>query len=111
MGLGKMNTFVEIIQTAPMKDSEGFVTTGDTILASIRAYKEDRHGNEGWSNRAAFSTASSLFRFRVIPEFQVTTEMSIICVDGRYQILSVENVRGRCMYIEALTEKQEPTVR
>ena len=111
MSLGKMNTFIEIIQMAPMKDPEGFVTSGETILANIRAYKEDRHGNEMWSNRTAFSTASSLFRFRVIPGLEVTTEMSIGCSDGRFRILSVENVRRRGMYIEALTEKQEPTVR
>ena len=111
MSLGKMNTFIEIIQTAPTRDPEGFVTTGDTILASVRAYKEDRHGNEDWSNRAAFSTASSLFRFRTIPELLVTSEMSIACSDGRYQILSVENVRGRGMYTEVLAEKKEPTLR
>lgn len=44
MSFGKMNTFIDIISTVPVKDSEGFAVTGDTILASIRAYKEDRRG-------------------------------------------------------------------
>jgi hypothetical protein len=33
--------------------------------------------------------------------------MVIVCEYGRYQILSVEDVRGRGMYIEVLAEKLE----
>lgn len=106
-----MNTFIDIISTIPIKDEEGFATKGDNILASVRAYKEDRHGSERWTNMASFSSASSLFRFRKISGLKVTTEMIIVCEDGRYQILSVEDVRGRGMYVEVLTEKLEPTVR
>ena len=111
MSFGKMNTFIDIISTAPIKDSEGFITTGDNILASVRAYKEDRHGSEKWTNMTAFSSASSLFRFRKIPGLKVTTEMVITCDDGRYQILSAEDVRGRGMYVEVLAERLEPSVR
>jgi hypothetical protein len=111
MSFGNMNTFIDIISTAPIKDSEGFATTGDNILASVRAYKEDRHGSERWTNMAAFSTATSLFRFRKIPGLKVTTEMVITCDDGRYQILSAEDVRGRGMYVEVLAERLEPSVR
>ena len=106
-----MNTFIDIISTVPIKDKEGFSIKGDNILASVCAYKEDRHGSERWTNMASFSTASSLFRFRKIPGFEVTTEMVIVCDDGRYQILSVEDVRSRGMYVEVLAEKIEPTVR
>jgi len=46
MSFGKMKTFVDIISTKPVKDSEGFTEKGDVILASVRAYKEDKHGSE-----------------------------------------------------------------
>lgn len=105
-----MNTFIDIVSTTPAKDAEGFATPGDTILASVRAYKEDQHGGERWTNMAAFSTASSLFRFRKIPGVNVTAEMLIVCDDGRYRILSAEDVRGRGMYIEVLAERLEPSV-
>ena len=111
MSFGKMNTFIDIISTVPAKDAEGFATEGDILLASVRAYKEDRHGNERWANMAAFSSASSLLRFRKIPGLEITTEMVITCADGRYRILSVENVRDRGMYIEVLAEKVEPSGR
>jgi hypothetical protein len=111
MSYGKMNAFIDIITTAPVKDSEGFVSRGDTILASVRAYKEDRSATERWANRAAFSTASSLFRFRAIPGIAIDASLVIACTDGRYRILSAEDVRGRGMYIEVLAEKLEPTVR
>ena len=111
MSLGKINTFIDIISVAPKKDTEGFVTTGDNILASVRAYIEERRGNEKWANMAAFSTANVLFRFRKIPGLTVDTTLFIVCENGRYRIISVENVRGRGMYIEVLAEKQERTVR
>ena len=105
MGLGKMKTFVDIISVKPVKDSEGFAEKGDVILASVRAYKEDRHGSEKWANRAAFSQASALFRFRKIPNLEITTDLVLVCSDGRYNIVSLEDVKGRGMYIEALAEK------
>ena len=105
MSFGKMNTFVDIISVKPVKDGEGFTEKGDVILASVRAYKEDRHGSEKWANRAAFSQASALFRFRKIPNLEVTTDLVLVCSDGRYNIISVEDVKRRGMYIEVLAEK------
>jgi head-tail adaptor len=110
MSFGKMNTFVDIVSTEPVKDSEGFVTKGDTILASVRAYKEERHGSEKWANMAAFSTATALFRFRSIPKLEVTTSMVLVCDDERYSIVSVENVKSRSMYVEVLADKIKATV-
>lgn len=105
MSFGKMNTFIEIISTKPTKDSEGFVKIGDNILASLRAYKEDRHGSEAWKNRAVFSEATALFRFRKIPNLDMTTSLFIVCLDGRYNILSFEDIKGKGMYIEVLAKK------
>ena len=68
----------------------------------MRAYREGRHGSEKWANMAAYSTATDLFRFRVIPGVEITTEMRILC-DGRvFEITSVENIRGKGMYLEVL---------
>lgn len=107
MSYGKMNTMIDLITTQPIKDAEGFANKGDTIIASVRAYKEDRHGNESWKNRAIFTNASALFRFRDIPGIVVKTNMVIICDTGRYNIVSVEDVKGRKMYTEVLCEKVE----
>jgi hypothetical protein len=110
-----MNSFIEIISTTPVKDAEGFAVRagnpggGDNVLASIRADTEDRHGSVAWKNRAAFSTATALFRFRVIPGVVITTAMIIICGGERYKILSIEDVKGRGMYIEALAERVVPS--
>ena len=107
MSFGKMNTFIDIVAARPAKDKAGFSTVTDEILASVRAYKEDRHGNKKWANMAAFSTASALFRFRKVSGFEVTTAMVIVCGTGRYKITSVEDVRGRGMYTEVYAEKVE----
>ena len=109
MSFGKMNTFIEIISTEAVKDDEGFVNTGDTVLASVRAYKEDRHGNEKWANRAQFSEATDLFRFRCIPGVTVTTAMVVINDNCHFEIVSVEDVKGRGMYIEVLAKEVKPS--
>lgn len=107
MSFGKMNSFIDIISSENVTDSEGFSKKEETVLASIRAYKEERHGNKMWANMAAFSEATVLFRFRKIPNLNITTKMDISCSDGRYSILSVENIKDRCIYIEVLAKKIE----
>lgn len=111
MSFGKMNTKIDIITTEPAKDADGFVTKGDRVLASVRAYKEERHGNERWANMAAFSTATALFRFRKIPGLTVDTTLTILRDEERYRIVSAEDVRGCGLYVEVLTEIIEGTVR
>ena len=111
MSFGKMNTPIDIVVAESSKDDEGFNITGDKILASVRAYKEERYGNEKWANRAAFSTATCLFRFRVIPGVEITPKLHILCGGKRYRILSAEDVRGRNMYIEVLADLLEPSKR
>ena len=106
-----MNSFIDIISTTPTKDTEGFAVKGDNILASVRAYKEDRHGSVKWANRAAFSSATTLFTFRKLSGLEITPSLIITCADGRYKIVSVEDVKGRGMYVEALAERVEPVKR
>lgn len=105
MSFGKMNGFADIIVTKNVKDSEGFSTTTDEILASVRVYREGRHGSERWANLAAFSEATDLFRFRCIPSLTITTDYILVCEDGRFEITSVEDVKGRGMYVEVLAKK------
>ncbi len=108
MSYGKMNTFIDIIERVTMKDHEGFKTEVDNIIASVKAYREGRHGNEKWANRAMFSEATDLFRFRCIPGVTITTTMVVVNGDGRFEIASVEDVKGRGMYIEVLAKEVKP---
>ena len=109
MSFGKMNTFIDIIEKVTINDSEGFSTEIDNIVATIRAYREGRHGTEMWANRATFSEATDLFRFRCIPGVTITTAMLIVCENGRFEITSVEDVKGRGMYTEVLAKEVKPS--
>ena len=95
MSFGKMNGFADIVETRQVKDSEGFTYSEDEVLASVRVYREGR---------------TDLFRFRCIPGLTVTTDQFLICDDCRYDIVSVEDVKGRGMYIEVLAKKEVPTI-
>ena len=105
MSFGKMRTPVSIVRTEMVKDSEGFASPKDVPLAEIRAYHEARHGSERWANRAAFSEATDLFRFRAIPGVKITTKLFLLYDGCRYDITSVEDVKGRGMYVEILAKK------
>ena len=109
MSYGKMNSFIDLIEKQTVKDAEGFSTETDVILASVRAYREGRHGNEKWANRAQFSEATDLFCFRRIPNVTVTTAMVVVNNEGRFEITSVEDVKGRGMYIEVLAKEVKPS--
>ena len=109
MSFGKMNGFCDIKAVIKQKDSEGFVTETETTIASVRCYREGRHGSVRWANLAAFSEATDLFRIRVIPGITVTTEHFIVCENEKFSITSVENVKGRGMYLEILAKKADAT--
>ena len=108
MSFGRMNTLISIAQEVVTKDTEGFATKTDNILVSIHAYREGRHGSQKWVNRAAFSEATDLFRFRVIPGLTICAAHVILCGDARFSITSVEDVKGRGMYLEVLAKKVAP---
>ena len=105
MSLGLMNKPAKLCIKTVTTDENGFSTPTRTEIASIRVFVEGRHGSERWANLAAFSEATELFRFRVIPNVTVTTKHYIVYENERYDILSVENVKGRSMYIEVLAKK------
>ena len=109
MSIGRMNVPILIVMENVTKDAEGFATKTDTILASVHAYREGRHGSQKWVNRAAFSEATDLFCFRTIPGLSATTEHVILCDGERYEITSVEDVKGRGMYLEVLAKRIEGT--
>lgn len=109
MSFGKMNKQIQITQKQTALDDEGFQTETDVVLARVRAYREGRHGSEKWANRAAFSEATDLFRFRAIPNMKITTDMRILCDNAVFEITSVEDVKGRGMYVEVLAKEVEPS--
>jgi hypothetical protein len=103
MSYGRMNEPITIIRVHYEKDPDGFgQTSRDEVLACVRAYHEQRHGNIKWANRAAFSEATALFRFRVIPGVAVEPLYIIVCGLKRFEVLSVEVLRG---YVEILAKE------
>lgn len=108
MSFGKMRTEISIYKRFTDIDKEGFKKEAEAPIAVMRGYREDRHGNESWRNRAAYSSATTLFRFRSIPGLKITPELYIYSEGDDFNIISVENVRNRGMYIEALCERVTP---
>jgi len=109
MSYGQMNGFLEIIKPTVTTDTEGFPVETDETVANVRVYREGRHGSEKWANRATFTEATDLFRFRVIPGVEITTDLILVTDGKRFQITSVEDVKGRGMYVEVLAKEVKPS--
>ncbi len=105
MSFGRMNTQISLVRTVTSKDADGFSTKTDITLATMRAYMETKHASERWANLSTFSEATVLFRFRTLPNVEVTTDMAILLQNHRFEILSVENIKGRNMYLEVLAKE------
>lgn len=101
-----MNTTIYIVKITQEKDKDGFSKPRETVLACVRAYKENKNTTEKWKNKTILQDASALFRFRYLPGIAVTADMVIDCFDGRYNISSIENVRDRNMYWEIVARKE-----
>lgn len=63
-------------------------------MPSVRAYKEMRYGTRVWANRAAFSKATVLFRFRKIDNIKIDTSHVIVCDAGMYMGYFVMKIRS-----------------
>ena len=109
MSFGNMNTFIEILENSDSVDHEGFSVNSHRVVAKVRAYREGRHGSKKRASRASFTDATDLFRIRVIPGIELNTDMLIGTDDALFEITSIENVRGRGMYIEILARAVKPS--
>lgn len=109
MSYGKMNGFLTILKKEYKTDDEGFRTESEDVVAQVRCYREGRHGSYRWANLAAFSEATDLFRFRTIPHFRFSTDFILIYNGERFKPLSVEDVKGRRLYVEVLAKRMVST--
>ena len=91
--------------SANLKDDEGFSTKQEVTIAKVRGYREGRHGSEKWANRTTFTEATDLFIIRNIPGVKLNTDMVIFCDEENFEITSIEDVKGKNMYIEILAKK------
>ena len=78
MSFGKMNGFAELIATKNVKDSEGFSTTVDEVLASIRVYREGRHILPHFLRQPTYSASAAFPELRlrrIKSSFQMETAL------------------------------------
>ena len=102
MSIGKLNSIINIIAAEQVKDADGFTSSVDTAIASVRAYFEQKNSTERWRSMAQNNEVNALFRLRTIPEVELNNRHIIVCEGKRYNIYSVEDIRGRGMYLEVL---------
>ncbi|MCI6585133.1 MAG: head-tail adaptor protein [Mobiluncus sp.] len=109
MSFGKMNQTITILNPTAVTDDEGFTSREMNTVATVRAYREGRHGSSVWANRAALTRATDLFRIRTLPGVDITEAMLIETAEGeRFEIDSVEDIRGRGRYLEILATAVAP---
>lgn len=107
MSFGKMREIIEIYGKEIVTDAEGFTIVSNVLFTKVRGYREGRHGTERWANLAEFSETTDLFRIRKIPCMRVTVDNVLKCGEDWFEITSVEDVKGKGMYMEILAKKVE----
>ncbi len=99
-----MNTFIDIISVETVKDSEGFskpLTPLLRLFVPIRKIVTEMKNGPIEQPSLKPPHCFAFVRYR----YSVSTKMVIACSDGRYEITSVEDVKGKGMYIEVLAKK------
>lgn len=109
MGIGLMNKKIWICSLENTMDQDGFSSQMFEKIKEVRAIVEDKHLNEKWSNSASFGEVQISFQFRAIPNFKIELEYYIEYLGQMYNIINVENVKGRDMYIEVLAKRLDST--
>ncbi|QGG47371.1 hypothetical protein [Heliorestis convoluta] len=92
MGIGRVKTFIDVIELAPLKSGQG---VADHIVASMGAYRVELH--------ASTEEGRTAFQIREIPGLEVKENMILVCDTGRYRITEIK--RKEDMYLEALVQK------
>lgn len=103
MSVGLLREHITLHQPQVHADPAGFIIRELVEVATVRAFVEQRRATGAWVNRAAYSSATMLFRFRTIPGLSVDERMVIQWQGKRYEVDSVENIRGR--YVEVLARR------
>lgn len=109
MSLGELIFPIDIVSITYGKDEEGFKTETENVLASVHAKRINKSATEKWTNKALLQDATVIFQFRFIPGITVTNKNVIRCNGEKYLILSVENIRNRNRYIEAVCKLEVPS--
>ena len=105
MALGLMNKKIYICALENTTDQDGFTSQQFKRLKETRAIVEEKHLNEKWSNYATFVDAEILFQLRAFPNFNLELEDYVEYQGQIYNIINVENIKGRNMYIEVLAKR------
>ena len=72
MSIEDLNTPIQILRLRFGRDRDGFPTESEDLIACVRAH------------------------------IDLTTDMVIVCGADRYNIVSVENIRGRNLYTQVV---------
>lgn len=106
MSFGLMKHQLQVLTPTMSTDASGFHSRSTKLKASVQAAVEHRHATSSWVNRAAFTQATILFRFRTHPQWAVD-ERDLIDYHGTlWAIDSIENIGSR--YIEVLAHRKDP---
>lgn len=94
MSFGKMRDKIIIYSVDANRDSDGYASELDTVVATIRAYREDKSNTLKWTNSAVMEGIDAMFTFRKIPGVTVKPKMIISNRGDKFLVTSAELLRG-----------------
>jgi len=108
--LGKFTGSVTILQKVRTKDAEGFTSQTLNVVSTVRCYHEGREGKLLQANLATFTEATDLFQIAKPADFTLSRAYVLECGGKRYEILSVDPLKGRDLYLQVIAKSIEGAV-
>lgn len=106
--IGRMREQISIKSRVIVIDAEGFQTEVLTEVLSTRAEWESQHATTVWKNRASFTDATDCFYIRK-PAVEIKDDMVIECGAETFEITSVDEIKGRGLWLEILARRSVPS--
>lgn len=105
--ISDMHTQIRIVEPTYGKDADGFPTVSERTVAQIPCRMEVKNATEKWTLRSDLKEANAILTFRCIRGVTITRFMTVYIGDEMYDIVNVEDVRGRGMYTQLIVKLHE----
>ncbi|MBQ3265066.1 MAG: head-tail adaptor protein [Ruminococcus sp.] len=100
--LGKFTSNLTILQKVKKQDDDGFTSQTETAVATVPCYHERRDASTRWDHLTTFAEVTDLFQIKKLPEVELSRSYLIEHGGDRFEILYIEPIKGRGVYLQIL---------
>ena len=109
--LGKFTGSLTILQKVRTQDSDGFTSQTENAVAAVPCYHERRDASTRWEHLTTFTEVTDLFQIKRLPDVELSRSYVLESGGDRFEILYIEPIKGRDVFLQILARCVSGTVR